>query len=237
MATVWNANFPLSSTSMCGSVTQITTNWDALEDWWGVEHSKPTEATSGKHVEGQVGTLLRGNTAAISALTNPGTGALAHDTTLGEMQLYRWDATAGSAAWEGLTDRYFSRIRVGMGSQTITASTWTKCTCSTAGVSGTYDGLTEWASYKFTADGPGFYDVIAAVRWPASSNEHNKAVAIYVNGLAYTVKYLFGSTIRQMHVEDIIHLSADDEVEIYVWHDHSESIEIVSATLQISRLS
>jgi len=221
---------------MSSSTEQIRINWDAIEDWWSVEHGGIASATSGAHAIGRTGILQVDATSGITG-TEPGTGALALNTTLGEMQIYRWDSTNSSAGYEGLTDQKFSRIRKGMGAQAIPASTWTKAVCASTTFSGSYDGLSEWSAYRFTVDGPGYYFITAHILWPVTISEYNKGIAIYKNGAVLTRKKQYGSSILTLSVADIVSLVTNDYIEFYAWHNHTASVSIEAATIQITRVS
>lgn len=237
MATIWIANYPLSSTIMSSSTEQIRYNWDAIEDWWDVEHQNMTSAGSGAHSIGEVGAVLVDATSGISALSSPGTGALALNTTLGELQMYRYDSTNSSAGWDGITDQTFARMRKGFGVQTIPASTWTKAICAATSFYGAYDTLSAWSNYKYTIPGTGYYFVVARITWGAASTDFNKGVAIYKNGAAISRTKRYGTSILSISVSDIIYLAAADYIEVYAWHNHTSAVDIAGGSLQIVRVS
>ena len=235
--TVYAPNYPLSSIIMSTSTEQIRTNWEGIEAWWGVEHGTIPSATSGAHALGKVGVLMVDATSGISAVSNPGTGSMALDSALGEMQINRYDSVNLTAGWEGITDQTFPRIRKGFGEQTIVANTWTKVLCASTGISGTYDGLSEWSSYKYTAAGTGYYQVQVDARWPATSSNYSKAIAIYKSGSRISEKRLYGSAIRSLSLSDIVYLTAGQYVEVYIAHDHTTSVDIVGGTIHVTRIS
>jgi len=230
-------NSPLSSTVMSSSTEQLRANWEIIEDWWAVEHGDPSSATSGAHAIGRVGAMLVDATSGISAVSSPGTGSIAINTTLGEMQIYRYDSVGLTAGWEGITDQDFARIRQGMGAQTIAASTWTQVVCAATAFSGSYDGLSEWATYKYTATGTGYYHISIQARWPITSSNYSKAVAIYVNGTRRSVKRLYGSAIRHLMLSDTLYLTATQYVQVYVYHSHTVPVDLVSAVMHVTRVS
>lgn len=234
MATIWNPTVSASE-AMSGSTEQIRYNWEGFEDWWSVDHSETfTGATSGAHTVGTFGVLLTGATSAISAVTSPGTGALALNTTLGEMQIYRYDSTTSAASWEGIMDSKFSRIRQGLGAQTIPSTAWTRLT-SASTLSGSYDGLSEYSSTRYTADGNGYFLIIGSVQWPVST-DFNRGIAIYKNGSPISVKRRYGQGIRTLTIIDTISLVATDYIDVYAWHNYSASVDIFGGAIQISRL-
>lgn len=243
MALTWSATYPLSSTVMSTSTEQIRANWDDMALWWNVEHHSFASATSGKHTltADNPAVMASGTQTVIDALddsTAPGTGALALNTTLGEMQVYYYDSSTSAAAWEGITDRYSARMRKAMGVQTIPATAWTQIVCA-GSAEDTYDSLSAWSAYKYTipAGGAGYYLVSIKVDWEETTSNYNKGVAIYVTGTKTSEKRLYGSSVVTIVLEDILYLAAADYVQIKVWHNHSSSVEIASAILHIQRVS
>lgn len=236
--TVWVANWPLSSSEMSGSTEQIRTNWDAIEDWWAVEHGGITSATSGAHLIGHTGILLVDAASGISALSCPGTGSLALNTSLGTMQIYRYDSTNSSAGWQGITDVSFQRLRKGFGSQSIPASTWTKLTCAAAATfSEAYDTLSAWSNYKYTIPGPGYYVVATRATWPTTTSDYNKGIAIYKNGSAITRAKRYGESVLSTNISDIVYLTTSDYIEVYVWHSHTSEVTVGGGSIHITRVS
>lgn len=232
--TIWNPTVSAGE-NMSGSTEQIRYNWTGLENWWDIEHQTFTSAGSGKHSKGVIGVALTGTTATIAAIPTPGTGSLALNTSLGEMQMYRYDPVNASAGWEGITDSKFSRIRKGLGSQSIPASTWTRITTS-ASTSGTYDGLTEYSSTRFVAVGAGYFLVVANVVWSTGSTDFNKGVAIYKNGNAVAIRRRHGMAVNTILVADILSLVAGDYLDVYVWHSGSGAQTETGGTFSISRI-
>lgn len=226
----WLKTYPLSSSVVSASVTQITDNWDIIEDWWGVAHSTLTTATSGDHKIGRTGVILVDGTSGVSAISSPGTGALAYDTTKGELEIYR------TAGWERLTANKWSRVRYVWDYQTIPASTPTKLT-SAATTSGTYDTLSEFASNRITVLGAGYYLIAISVRFPATSSNYRKEVGIYKNGVAITVAGAYGPAIRTVAIKDIVLLAATNYIELWCWHNHTESVQILGGSIHMTRLS
>lgn len=233
---VYVSNYPLSSTDMSSSTEQVRANWEIIEDWWATEHGGIASATSGAHAIGRTGAMLTGTTATITGLSSPGTGALALNTTVGEMELYRWDSVNSSAGWDGITDIYFSRLKDGFGAQDIAVGASAQLVAAPTGLSGTYDGLSEWASYKFTVRGAGYYLISVKLVWPATSSEYSKGMAIYKNGSAICRKGLYGSAILTMELNDVPLLAATDYIQVYAWHGHGVAVEIMG-TIYISRVS
>lgn len=234
----YTKDLPSGDTFMSGSTEFIRANWEILEDWWLTDHGALSAATSGAHSIGEVGVLLTGNTATIAALSAPGTGALALDTELGEMQLHRYLSATSGYGWEGITDNKFSRLRVGFGAQAIPATAWTQLTTTTTGTSGTYDGISEWAAAKFTAQGPGYYLVEATIIWPTGvTSEYGKSIALAKNGSSICVRTVYGAGAISVWIADTITLTAGEYVQIKVYHNNTASLTINGGVLHITRVS
>ncbi len=125
----WNSD-PLSSVSVSASVTQLQTNWDAIEDVIGVEHYTLSDANSGEHKPGISGVLYKGTDSQIEAsLTVPGTGAIVWNTTYGILQERR---PFGGIIdlWESITCSAWSQVKVSRESsvQSIPTTADTKVT-------------------------------------------------------------------------------------------------------------
>ena len=243
MALTWNAGLPVSSTCMAESVEQIRANWDDMNLWWDVQHHAFESATSGRHTvtADNPGVLASGAQAVVDALddvTVPGTGALAHNTTLGEVQAYYYDSATSATAWEGITDRYSARMRKAMGEQTIPITAWTQVVCAGT-ADDTYDSLSAWSNYRYTipTGGAGYYLVSLKVVWEKTTSNYNIGIAIYVSGNRISEKRLYGNGVVTMVLEDVLSLAAADYVQAKVWHNHSSTVEIASAILHIQRVS
>jgi hypothetical protein len=234
----WNKLFPLASTSVSGSAhtdptENVRDNWEALEDWWNVEHSTFTSGGSGTHTFGKFGVLITAANSAITALTSPGTGAIGYDTTNG--QLLRYNGTS----WVRLTSNKYSRIRQGFGTQTIPTTAWTTMSASSATVSGTYDTLGEWnaTTFRFTATQAGTYFVKGAAKFPVTTDNYTKGVGIGKNGVLTTKSVLHGASIVTTEVNDILSLAAGDYIVLACYHEHTSSVDIVGGNIHIMRLS
>ena len=234
---MWNKNYPLATTSVSGSVapdpnSQIRDNWDALEDWWDVDHQTFTSAGSGGHVDSTSGIILLGTNAEITGATAPGTGAIGYDTTQGQSLIYR------STGWGRLTANKYSRIRVAFGEQSIPASLWTKLATG-ATASGTYDTLVEFntATFRFVALNSGFYFIKATIRFPSTTNNYLKGIGLAKNSVFVAKSSNYGSSVRNIDVCDCLSLVSGDYVELHAYHDHTSSVSTVNASLQMIRLS
>lgn len=241
MATIWIANYPLSSTVVSSSTEQIRINWDAIEDWWTVSHTNNfSAAASGAHTPGIPGIILYDATSGVSAVSSPGTGALAYDSTKGEVELYRYDSTNLTAGWERLTAQKFSRVRASFATQSIPDSTWTKLTETGTG-SGTYDTMSEYSTVtdKVIPVHLGWFVAVATIQFPSTSDNYNKAVAVCKNGTIVSRAAVYGSQNRTVILTDTVQVTtaSSDYFEIYAWHNAGTAVSIVVATLHLSRLN
>lgn len=237
---VWNANYPLSSTDVCGSTEQIRDNWAALEAWWNKEHYDFSSASSGQHDDGRSSVLAKATTSEISAISSPGTGAIAYDTTKGELDIYRWDSAGSSAGWERLTEDVYSRVRYGFDSQVITANTYQKViSASSSVISGYFDGLSEMSSAndKITLSGTAYYWVHGEVEWTAHSERCRKIIMLRKNGGTIAQYNTYGNEEMFISVNDIVSLTAGDYIELYVWHNASTTLTASKGIIHLTRLS
>lgn len=235
--TIWNKFYPtIVGTSVSGSVapdpnSQIRANWLFLQEWWGVEHTTFTSAGSGGHIAGKVGSVLVDTTANIAALTSPGTGALAYNTTIGQLQMY-------DGSWSGISCSAYSRMRYVFGAQTVTGSVWTAMGSAGAG-SGTYDTLSEFSvtTFRFTAVAAGYYLIRGSALFPTDTNNYTKGVAISQNASLVSKVTRYGSTILNLSIADVVPLSIGDYIQLATYHDYTSPITVTSGTLQIIRVS
>jgi hypothetical protein len=235
--TIWNKFYPaITGTSVSGSVapdpnSQIRANWLFIQEWWGVEHTTFTSAGSGEHTAGKVGSVLVDTAANIAALTSPGTGALAYNTTVGQLQIY-------DGLWVGISCSAYSRMRYMFGSQVVTGSIWTAMGSAGAG-SGTYNTLAEFSdtTFRFTAVEAGYYLVRGLILFPTDTNNYNKGVAISQNASLVSKMTRYGSTILNLFVVDVLPLNIGDYIQLAAYHDYTSPITISSGILQVIRLS
>lgn len=228
----WIKDYPLTTTRVSGSPDQVRANWEALEEWWDVEHQTFTSAGSGQHTLGQFPVIYYGSDAGSEAVTTPGTGAGAFATDTGVFKIVR----AGS--WERLTEDSFSRVRNVASATTATSSDWTIITTweSTA-ASGMYDTLNEWASSKFTAVAEGYYAVYFHTRWDAEDSDFTKALGLFKNGALHAIARTYGQWVTSIDGYDIVYLTAGQYLQLAVWHNKADFSEIVSANIHIHRIS
>lgn len=230
----WNKDYPLSTTRVSGSTEQIRANWEAIEEWWDVEHQTFTSAGSGEHTIGRFPALYYGSDAGSDAVTNPGTGAGAYATDTGVLKIVR------AGAWERLTEDAFSRVRNVATGTAANSGEWTVITTwESTGASGMYDTLNEWASSKFTATSTGYYLVYFHARWDTEDSDFTKALGLFRNDVLHTIVRTYGQFITSMDGYDIVYLTAGQYLQLAVWHNKSteDHSHIVSANIHIHRIS
>lgn len=233
---VWAKTYPLSSTIGSGSTEQIRDNWEALEDWWDVNHSTFTSASSGHHTAGSVGVLLSASTATIEAVPTPGTGAIAYDTTIG--QLVRYNGTA----WIPFTSPSYSRVRKFLlGSQSVPATAWTILQTTATLSAGEYDTLSEFSTstWKFTVKNTGYYLVRGSLRFNASTG-CLMGIGIKKNGttdLATALEYVTYPWTRTIDLMDIQFLYTSDYITMIGYHNYTTSLTVYEGYFEIMRLS
>ena len=229
----WNETYPLSSTIMSSSTEQIRTNWEIINSWWGVQHQTFSNTASGKHKRGTSGVLLVGTTAAIAAVSAPGTGSTAYNTDKGELEIYR----SSTIGWQRATYNKFSRLRTEFASAAIPNTAWTAVTASAASPTLDYDGLSEFSAGTVTMKGPGYYWIQGTVTWPKETTNYYKAIGIYVNGSVVAVASKYGKYTRTVRTQTINLLAANDLVTIKVYQNSGASVTIDGAILEITRVS
>jgi len=233
----WNKVYPLLTTNISGSVTQITTNFTAIESVMSAEHVSYLAALSGTHRYGQVSTMFSGTYAAILDLANPATsaapatGALAYDTGCGVCRIY------DGSAWPRVTATYFSRLHgYRSTSQSIASAAWTEVVLTTE----SYDSLAEFTASTgvTTIVAPGWYLVVGTITWPTETSlNYKKGVGIYIAGISACRDVKYGKEVRETEVYDIINITAGQGVKLYAYHSYGSSISIAGANLMLTRLS
>ncbi len=232
----WNKTWPVSegtgTSAVSGSTEQLRANWLAMEAVFQQEHVSIPSANAGDHYPGKTGFVYYGTTSAISAISSPGTGALAYTSDTGEFLIH-----VPSGTWDRVTEDYWSRIRESTTvAQTITNNLWTKVTIA-SGASGTYDGLSEFSSNRWTALGSGYYLIIGTVSYPSTKSNYYKAVAISKNGSRVSIVQFYGSAYRTVQVADIVSITAEDYLELYTSHLAGANVNITGASFVIHRIS
>ena len=227
----WSKTIPAASDSPCASTVQITSNWSAIEDWWGVEHYTFTSALSGMHKYGVLGVVLTGTNATIKAVSSPGTGALAWDNTCGVLRIYKSDG-----AWDRITEDHYSRVLLkNTTGQAVPATAWALVAFDTE----TYDGLGEYSSVgptlAFCADG--YYLVQATAVYP-DAWDHEKGIGIYQEGTRIADGGGYGKYLRSVQAIDVVKADASDAITIYVYNgDSTASVTVESVEVTLTRLT
>lgn len=229
----WNKNVPSLSEAVSGSTERIRQNWEAIQEWMDVEHEGLTSSTPGVHRPGVTGFITYTASSNLSAAVT--SGALAYTTDTGEFLI-----TDANGNWVSITGTYWSRMRrLGDSANLVLpSSTWTKLSV-VATPPTTYDSLSEYASgnSRWIAKESGHYLVMGTIRYPATTHDYQKAVAIYQNGSAVSIGNLYGSSVRSVAVYDILSIEAGDYIELYGWHNHTTPVTAVGAGLTIHRVS
>lgn len=231
---VWIKNWPTNTESPSSSCEELTGNWNCLETWWNQQHYTLTSGTSaGDHRDYRVSAVMTGTSAVIAALPSPGSGAIAYDYENGRLAMY------GASGWRGITRDYWSRSRTIMVSSSITSATWTRLVGGDE-EEDQFDSLSEVATgtARATMLGTGRYLVIGSCRWPLTSLNYLKAVALYVNGVQVAICQRYGSGVRSMEVQNVCSLAAGDYIEVWAYHSASGSpVTTVGGSLQFNRIS
>jgi len=106
--------------------------------------------------------------------------------------------------------------------QDIVKDTYTKVNLQTEN----FDLGGNFAASTFTAPVTGYYQVNGAINFEEVMGANDYIVAlIYVNGttVAEGHSYQAGSAYVSANVGDIVHLTATDTVNLYVWHSYTEN--------------
>ena len=84
----WNSALPTSATNIVNIPTIHGDQWFAFEQTISEEHSTFSSALSGRHKPGLTAVVSAGATSAVSGISDPASGALVWDSTLGVGKLY-----------------------------------------------------------------------------------------------------------------------------------------------------
>jgi hypothetical protein len=234
----WNKSYPLSSTDVSTSVTQIQTNWDAIEGIIGVEHSTFTSTPTGTHLAGRTGVLYYGSTSEITGISSPGSGAIAYDSTLGVLKVNTDGVSATS--WTRMTSASYSRAKVSKAEeQTIPTGAWTTISFTQIASSGDYDTLSEFssASSTFTVTGPGYYFINGTVMFSADDVDYFREAAVYINASISTEGRGYGRTAETVSISDVRFIAAGGTIMLKAYHTKGSNAKVVNALLHVTRLS
>jgi hypothetical protein len=226
----WTLTAASGTTIPCASTVQITSNWDAIEDWWGVEHYDFTSALSGDHKPGIAGIVMTGTYAAITGTSSPGTGALAWDNTCGVLRIYKSDN-----AWDRLTEDHYSRMHLKRAAtQSLPATAWTAITFDTT----TYDCLNEYDENTNTIamSSDGYYLVQATATFPAAG-AYEKAVGIYYEGTRHCDSGGYGTYLISCEAVDLLSAVSADEIAVYCYNGNTAAVAVQSVEVTLTRIS
>lgn len=225
---VWSTAVPISATYIINIPSTFTTNYGQMEDWYGVQHYTYSSSLSGRHKPGITPFLYVNSTGNITGLTNPGSGALAFDITLGVLK--RYDGVA--SAWKQVNLDPISCVDVYLTSDQTVASaavgTYTTITFD----SETTDVLNNWNSstYKFTAPIAGYYMALgqatitptdAGIGFGYALAQYSSADVLQNVIVNYYFSWACGIMCARLAV--IWSLAATDWIACGLYHDNSTS--------------
>jgi len=144
-------------------------NFDATEDAFGQEHYTLGASLCGTHIPGVMGVVKSASTTIINALSSPGSGAMAWNTTLGWWQRYwasAWAIPGSATKW--------SRVRAykSSGNQSFDNGEGGSQTAAVTFDAETYDSLSEFAANTFTPADSGYYLVIASLGFSGGTSSY-----------------------------------------------------------------
>ena len=225
----WSKTYPIGTTNISASTVQLTSNWIAIEDSTDDEHAALDNALSGTHLYGRVSAMFSGTYATIAAISSPGTGALAYDTTHGVVRIY------DGSSWKVVTSNTFARAHLYSNTaQAIPATAWTQAVLGEEA----YDSLSIATNSSITVPAAGYYLVVGHATWPSEAvNSYQKACGIYVGATRKVTDTKYGKEERETEAVDIIYMAASSVVKLYVYHTYTSNISIAAANLILTRLS
>ncbi len=223
----WNKSLPTSGTKIVSIPTIHGGNWSAFETTFSDEHYGFSNTLSGSHKLGLTSVVSAGPTSAVSAISNPASGALVWDETLGLGKI-------SITGWEQVNMLPLSRVFVyrsadyavpasanSSNPQPVPFDTESKDTLSE------YDNTT----YTFTASATGWYLISGRL---SVSTIGGISVASYmsVRGSDNIEQYQLGEFIRYtlstdecpMLVGVLVGLTAGQKIRVYIYHNYSSSI-------------
>jgi hypothetical protein len=127
----------------------------------------------------------------------------------------------------GLTPRSRARVYRTNTRQTIASDTLTKVQFNAKN----YDNQNEFDitnNYRFTPKKSGYYLVIAQVHWGSSVDQTHHAICTVVNGVAVdsSRKRSSGTGYFTQECHDIVYLTPNDYLELYVYQNSGGNINI-----------
>lgn len=116
--------------------------------------------------------------------------------------------------------------------QTIGTSSETKVTLNAEDfdINSEFDHST---NYRFTAKAAGYYQVNAIVTWSDSSHQYGHSARIKKNTTAIAYAYSQGLDTNDYvstQISDIVSMSANDYLELFVWHNKGSNADILAGT-------
>jgi hypothetical protein len=213
---VWNKSVPVTGTAITSAPNIFEGNWTALEDITGEEHYTFTNALSGRHKPGEWPVFFSSTTSGITAVTSPGSGALAWDTTLGLGKIY--DGTS----WGQVNMLVHSRVSAYRnGDKTLTTTDEIVVPFDTE----TFDSLSEFSTttYTFTTTAAGYYLIKAqlsiipskgGIDYDMSVKHTDAASATILQTHAY--RYSMSTDEMVMEKVTLLPLSVGDRISIII---------------------
>lgn len=229
----WNKVYPLKTTPVSESPSQIQENFMQIQNWTEVEHvgfaSIETCGASavGLHKADNIGVVGYGN------LSTPEvSGALSYDPSRGLFTI-----SASDFSRVDIT-RYWSQSRALGGNHVIEHNSWTSLYFN-AGASGTFDTLGEWDTNKnkFKAKATGHYLISVAVLFPHANNDYNRGLQILKDDIVTTKCFKFGRIFNVVKLVDIGIVTSGSEISAKCYQNSGNQLTIDSCAFYIIRLS
>ncbi len=179
----WQPTYPSGNSKIKQIPGYLNDNFSAINSGFEAEHYSFSSASSGGHVPGVVGVLYKGPTTEISALTSPGSGSLAYDTTLGILARYT------GAVWEHVSASKWSRCRYYLNANSYVVTGGQTTTIKFDEVN--YDTLSEYdvATGKFTVLEGGWYIITTSIAISGNSAPASgwwPSISLVTNGTIYS---------------------------------------------------
>ena len=241
----WQTSNPISGTNIVDIPSIHTQNWGAFSETIEDEHYTFSSALSGRHLPGQTAVVSAVATSAVSGISNPASGALVWDSTLGAGKLY-------TTEWTQVNMLPLSRVFVYRDLDfTVPASANSLANAVPVPFdTEEKDTLSEYdnTGFAFTAVSGGFY--LASGKLSVSTVGGISIIAYFSVRSATDIElYRVGSMARYSLSTDecqvlsgvVLDLSAGNKVRMYIYHNHSSTINIEGGAdrsfLKIHRLS
>lgn len=224
----WNKNLPTSGSEIISIPTIFGDNWAEIENILGVGHYTFTSSLSGRHKPGIGGYVHSTTTSGITALSNPATGSIAFDTTLGITK--RFDGSA----WVQMNLDPMSRVSVyRTGDQTIPTGITTVVGFNTETLG--YDTLNEFntTTSKFIATSASYYLIMGSFTLTCAEGgveclmriQHDDSSNVSLNRV-HSYKYSLSTDSFNMVLLTMLSLAVGDKIYCTLTHDYSSTIVI-----------